>query len=109
MSCSYVLAGHTEIVLCLDTCISSSGRMLIVTGSKDNSVSLSVHLCVCVCVCLSVWGCLLLIPSCCSMLQVRLWNSESRHCIGVGVGHMGAVGAVAFSRKRREFFVSGSR
>lgn len=40
MSCSYVLAGHTEIVLCLDTCVSSSGRPLLVTGSKDNTVSL---------------------------------------------------------------------
>ncbi|KAK6919490.1 hypothetical protein RJ641_015394 [Dillenia turbinata] len=39
MSCSYVLAGHTEIVLCLDTYLSSSGKVLIVTGSKDNSVS----------------------------------------------------------------------
>ncbi|KAI7746055.1 hypothetical protein M8C21_003731 [Ambrosia artemisiifolia] len=40
MSCSYVLAGHTDIVLCLDTCITSSGRTLIVTGSKDKSVRL---------------------------------------------------------------------
>lgn len=40
MSCAYVLAGHTEIVLCLDTCVTTSGRTLIVTGSKDNSVSL---------------------------------------------------------------------
>lgn len=39
MSCSYVLAGHTDIVLCLDTCTTSSGRTLIVTGSKDNTVS----------------------------------------------------------------------
>ena len=39
MSCSYVLSGHTEIILCLDTCVSSSGKTLIVTGSKDNSVS----------------------------------------------------------------------
>ena len=39
MSCSYVLAGHTETILCLDTCVSSSGRALIVTGSKDNNVS----------------------------------------------------------------------
>ncbi|KAL8159910.1 hypothetical protein V2J09_001447 [Rumex salicifolius] len=76
MSCSYVLAGHTEIVLCLDTCISNSGSALIVTGSKDNNV--------------------------------RLWDSESRRCIGVGSGHMGAVGAVAFSKKNRDFFVSGS-
>ncbi|KAK7842572.1 transducin beta-like protein 3 [Quercus suber] len=77
MSCSYVLAGHTETVLCLDTCVSSSGRTLIVTGSKDNNV--------------------------------RLWESESRCCVGVGVGHMGAVGAVAFSKKQKNFFVSGSR
>lgn len=39
MSCSYVLAGHTEITLCIDTCVSSSGRTLIVTGSKDKHVS----------------------------------------------------------------------
>ncbi|KAJ4827664.1 hypothetical protein Tsubulata_017672 [Turnera subulata] len=38
MSCSYVLTGHTEIVLCLDTCVSSSGEALIVTGSKDHTV-----------------------------------------------------------------------
>lgn len=39
MSCSYVLAGHTEIVVCIDTCISSTGKTMVVTGSKDNSVS----------------------------------------------------------------------
>ncbi|XP_010240890.1 PREDICTED: transducin beta-like protein 3 [Nelumbo nucifera] len=76
MSCAYVLAGHTDIVLSIDTCISSSGRTLLVTGSKDNSV--------------------------------RLWDHESRCCIGVGTGHMGAVGAVAFSKRRKNFFVSGS-
>ncbi|CAJ1943861.1 unnamed protein product [Sphenostylis stenocarpa] len=76
MSCSYVLSGHTEIVLCLDTCVSTSGRTLIVSGSKDNSV--------------------------------RLWGSESANCIGVGIGHMGAVGAIAFSKRKRDFFVSGS-
>lgn len=40
MSCSYVLAGHTDIVVCLDTCISSSGRTFVVSGSKDNTVRL---------------------------------------------------------------------
>lgn len=39
MSCSYVLSGHTDVVLCLDTCVTSSGRTLVVTGSKDNTVS----------------------------------------------------------------------
>ncbi|KAL8538390.1 hypothetical protein ACS0TY_000402 [Phlomoides rotata] len=76
MSCSYVLSGHTDVVLCLDTCVSASGRTYIVTGSKDNTV--------------------------------RLWDSLSQRCIGVGVGHMGAVGSVAFSQKNRNFFVSGS-
>ena len=42
MSCSYVLAGHTEIVVCIDTCVSASGKTLVVTGSKDNTVS---HIC----------------------------------------------------------------
>ncbi|KAE8077499.1 hypothetical protein FH972_016059 [Carpinus fangiana] len=76
-SCSYVLAGHSETVLCLDTCVSTSGRTLIVTGSKDNSV--------------------------------RLWEAGSGCCIGVGVGHKKAVGAIAFSKKQKDFFVSGSR
>ncbi|KAL7145954.1 hypothetical protein ABFS83_06G008900 [Erythranthe nasuta] len=76
MSCSYVLSGHTDKVLCIDTYAPSSGRALIATGSKDNSV--------------------------------RLWEGQSGHCIGIGKGHMGAVGAVAFSRKKSNFFVSGS-
>lgn len=76
MSCSYVLAGHTDTVLCLDTCVSNSGNTLIVTGSKDKTV--------------------------------RLWESERKSCIGLCKGHMGAVGAVTFSKKHRNFFVSGS-
>ncbi|XP_020084753.1 transducin beta-like protein 3 [Ananas comosus] len=75
MSCSYVLAGHTEIVVCLDTCV-SRGMTLVVTGSKDNTV--------------------------------KLWDAERRCCIGTGRGHMGAVGAVSFSKKWKIFFVSGS-
>lgn len=39
MSCAYVLVGHTDIVVCIDTCISTYGRTMLVTGSKDNSVS----------------------------------------------------------------------
>lgn len=76
MSCSYVLSGHTDIVLCLDACMLTSQRTLLVTGSKDNSA--------------------------------RLWDSSTQRCIGLGMGHMGAVSAVAFSKKRFNFFVSGS-
>ncbi|XP_078446004.1 transducin family protein / WD-40 repeat family protein [Wolffia australiana] len=76
MSCSYVLTGHTDIVLCLDTCTLQSGEAYIVTGSKDNSA--------------------------------RLWNAASKQCVGVASSHMGAVGAVAFSKKHKNFFVSGS-
>ncbi|XP_074275291.1 protein TORMOZ EMBRYO DEFECTIVE-like isoform X2 [Silene latifolia] len=77
MSCSYVLAGHSGIILCLDTCIGSSGSVYVVTGSKDKSV--------------------------------KLWDTKTRKCVGDGIGHQKAVGAVAFSKKQRNFFVSGSR
>ncbi|KAG9158095.1 hypothetical protein Leryth_000251 [Lithospermum erythrorhizon] len=76
MSCSYVLTGHTDGILCLDTGLSASSRGLLVTGSKDNTV--------------------------------RLWDSQSKICIGVGIGHMGDVSAVSFSKKHRNFFVSAS-
>lgn len=45
MSCSYVLAGHTENVVCLDTCVTSSGRTFIATGSRDKSVSFVLLIC----------------------------------------------------------------
>lgn len=41
--------------------------------------------------------------------QVRLWDLEDASCVGIAAGHMSAVGAVAFSKKRKDFFVSGSR
>ncbi|KAL9249607.1 TORMOZ EMBRYO DEFECTIVE-like protein [Drosera capensis] len=77
MSCSYVLAGHSQIVLCLDTLTQSDGSTLIVTGSKDTTV--------------------------------RVWDSVSTRCVGIGKAHQEAVGAVAFSKKKGKFFVSGSR
>ncbi|GAB2224604.1 hypothetical protein Droror1_Dr00005366 [Drosera rotundifolia] len=77
MSCSYILAGHSQIVLCLDTLTQSDGSTLIVTGSKDTTV--------------------------------RVWDSVSTHCVGIGKAHQEAVGAVAFSKKKGKFFVSGSR
>ncbi|CAN1257028.1 Protein TORMOZ EMBRYO DEFECTIVE, partial [Linum perenne] len=76
MSCSYVLAGHAEIVLCLDTCVLSCGKILVATGSKDNTV--------------------------------RLWDCGTQKCVGIGKGHMGGIGAVAFSKKEKNFLVSGS-
>ncbi|KAH0635806.1 hypothetical protein KY289_035721 [Solanum tuberosum] len=38
----------------------------------------------------------------------RLWDCENKACVGIGIGHMGAVGAVALSKKQQNFFVSGS-
>ncbi|KAF3432659.1 hypothetical protein FNV43_RR23761 [Rhamnella rubrinervis] len=75
MSCSYVLAGHTENVVCLDTCMY---QVL-----EEHLLQLEVGTTV-------------------------LWESESRCCLGVGIGHLGAVGAIAFSKKQKDFFVSGS-
>ncbi|XP_020580785.1 transducin beta-like protein 3 [Phalaenopsis equestris] len=40
--------------------------------------------------------------------HVRLWDAERRCCVGIGKGHMGDVGAVVFSNKWKNFFVSGS-
>eukprot|EP01018_Ginkgo_biloba_P035898 Gb_13772 [translate_table: standard] len=76
MTCAYELSGHTDIVLCLDTCVTTSGRILLASGAKDHTV--------------------------------RIWDTETRSCIGVAAGHMGAVGAVALSKKAKNFFVSGS-
>ena len=36
-------------------------------------------------------------------------GSVRKNCIGIGKGHLGAVGSVAFSKKTKNFFVSGSR
>ncbi|GIM03852.1 hypothetical protein Vretimale_8516 [Volvox reticuliferus] len=38
--------------------------------------------------------------------EVRLWEATSGRCLGVGVGHVGAVNAVALSRKSSRFLVS---
>ncbi|KAL0918183.1 hypothetical protein M5K25_010177 [Dendrobium thyrsiflorum] len=40
--------------------------------------------------------------------HVRLWDAQRRCCVGIGKGHMGDVGAVVFSNKWKNFFVSGS-
>ncbi|PKU82710.1 transducin beta-like protein 3 isoform X1 [Dendrobium catenatum] len=40
--------------------------------------------------------------------HVRLWDAQRRSCVGIGKGHMGDVGAVVFSNKWKNFFVSGS-
>ncbi|KAL3678389.1 hypothetical protein R1sor_021345 [Riccia sorocarpa] len=76
MACLQELAGHTDIVLCLDTCVTNSGQSLLVSSAKDNTA--------------------------------RLWDLERGTCRGVAAGHMAAVGAVAFSKKKMNFFVTGS-
>ncbi|KAL6008390.1 hypothetical protein ACLOJK_033899 [Asimina triloba] len=119
MSCSYVLAGHTDIVLCLDTCISASGNALIVTGSKDNTktyldfvskgkhISETSHDQVLRSLCL-VQNIANATSIKCTEFVVRVWEHKRQCSVGVGTGHMGAVGAVAFSKKQKNFFVSGS-
>lgn len=44
MSCVNILPGPVDNVLCLDTCIHSSGRELIVTGSNNNNNNVSCHI-----------------------------------------------------------------
>ncbi|KAH7404644.1 hypothetical protein KP509_15G036100 [Ceratopteris richardii] len=40
--------------------------------------------------------------------MVRVWDIKSGSCIAIAEGHMGAVGALAFSRRTKKFLVSGS-
>ncbi|CAM6091154.1 unnamed protein product [Calypogeia fissa] len=76
MACVQELVGHTDIVLCLDSCITPSGQSLLASSAKDK--------------------------------MIRIWNLEDATCVGIAAGHMAAVGAVAFSKKKKDFFVSGS-
>ncbi len=81
LSCQATLAGHTEAVLCLDTHRLKSGKTLLASGSKDNTV------------------------------RVWLPLEESTHgggkCLAIGTGHVGAVSAVAFARRSGNFIVTG--
>ena len=77
-NCSQVLLGHGDIVLSLD--VDSSGTRLVTT-SKDRTVRL--------------WN-----------LAPMLEGGEAQ-CVGVGVGHTGAVGSCAMAR-RSSFALSGS-
>ena len=46
----------------------------------------------------------------CDLLYTgEVMGSVRKNCIGIGKGHLGAVGSVAFSKKTKNFFVSGSR
>jgi U3 small nucleolar RNA-associated protein 13 len=48
MACVQELVGHTEIVLCLDTCVTTSGQSLLASSAKDRTVrsdDSSIYLC----------------------------------------------------------------
>ena len=85
LSCVATLAGHKEAVLALDSrsvkVHSTGSTVLLASGSKDNTI--------------------------------RIWSgfgkgsTSTPRCIARGTGHVGAVSAVAFSRKSSSFVVSG--
>ncbi|EFJ35160.1 hypothetical protein SELMODRAFT_80645 [Selaginella moellendorffii] len=77
MACTQELTGHTDIVLCLDTCLSSQGKSVLASGGKDHTA--------------------------------RLWDVTSGKCFAMCTGHSAAVGAIAFSKKKRSFLLTGSR
>ena len=82
LSCQATLAGHTEAVLCLDTFLLKSGKTLLASGSKDNTVR--------------VW------------LPLENENrTGGGKCLAVGTGHVSAVSAVAFARRSGNFIVTG--
>lgn len=73
MSCSASLAGHTDTILALDA--------MHIAAQPQGKQPLS------------------LLVSGAKDNQIRLWDCSSGRCFGVGEGHVGAVSAVAFSRR----------
>ncbi|GFR44171.1 hypothetical protein Agub_g5344, partial [Astrephomene gubernaculifera] len=71
MSCTAALVGHRDIVLCMD------GGVAGAAGAGLPPL-------------LATGG---------KDHEVRLWEAASGRCLGVGVGHVGAVNAVALARK----------
>lgn len=74
--CSFILEGHSAIVLCLDGRVDSDRSAMFVSGSKDHTVR--------------VWG----------------GSGNSLECLAVCEGHADAVSAVAFSKQpsSKDFF-----
>ncbi len=79
LGCLDTLSGHKEAVLALDYLENHQGRKLLASGSKDTTV--------------------------------RLWDlteSGKALCLAMGTGHVSAVTAIAFCRKRdSNFLISG--
>lgn len=74
-----LLSGHSGIILCLDSS-SPPGGQLLGTSSKDRSIR--------------VW---------------RMGEGARFHCVAIGIGHTHSVGAIALSRLKGSFAVSGSQ
>lgn len=77
-----LLAGHTDVVLCLAT---STDRRILVSGSKDKTAR--------------IWT-----PRPSSSIEGDEWT-----CIGEATGHVESVGAVAVSRRERSFVITASQ
>jgi U3 small nucleolar RNA-associated protein 13 len=81
MSCVASLAGHRDIVLCLDAALlpaaaGQEAQEVLVSGSKDN--------------------------------EVRVWHVASGACLAAGQGHLGSVAAVSVAPKARKLLVSAA-
>jgi U3 small nucleolar RNA-associated protein 13 len=73
LSCTTSLVGHRDIVLCLDAAL---------VGTSGSTTTPQ---------CILATGA--------KDQAVRVWDSVTGRCIGLGTGHVGAVTSVAFSRK----------
>lgn len=98
LSCTTSLVGHRDIVLCLDAAVmrtqqhAAAGAHTMPDASdasgllpSSNGAAAGSNMCV--------------LASGAKDHAVRVWDSASGRCIGLGVGHVGAVTSVAFSKK----------
>jgi U3 small nucleolar RNA-associated protein 13 len=81
MSCAASLAGHKDIVLCLDHALlpaqgSGAPQEVLVSGAKDN--------------------------------EVRVWHVATGACLAIGQGHLGSVSSVAVAPKSKKLLVSAA-
>lgn len=116
MSCSAMLSGHTDTVLVLDAIHAKGKNSMLFLASEISYICFLLSWCLLFCLALIVQlrelkvnvhaDSKTLLASGAKDNSVRVWDNAGA-CLAVGQGHVGAVSALAFSRRSLNFLVSG--